>query len=121
MVSTMVIPNDQRNGYLETTGRRSGQPRETEIWYFADGDRIFLLSGYHNNKDWVKNFLANPRVRFRIGARWFAGTARFLDDDPQREDDVRHMLVKKYYNADELNEWGRSGSIVEIAIGENGM
>jgi deazaflavin-dependent oxidoreductase (nitroreductase family) len=116
MVSERAIPNDQRNGYLETTGRKSGLPRETEIWYFAEGDTIFILSGYHNNKDWVKNFLAKPAVRFRIGNQWFSGTARFLENDADRELYARQSLVRKYHGTSELNEWGRSGSIVEISI-----
>lgn len=110
------IPNDQRNGYLETTGRKSGLPRETEIWYFAEGNAIFILSGYHNNKDWVKNFIADPGVRFRIGGQWFSGTARFLDEDADRELRVRQSLVRKYYGSGDLNDWGRSGSIVEITV-----
>lgn len=115
-MSERAIPNDQRNGYLETTGRKSGLPRETEIWYFAEGSKIFVLSGYHNNKDWVKNFLADSRVRFRIGTQWFPGSARFLDEDPDRARSARQLLVRKYYGTGDLNDWGRSGSIVEIDV-----
>lgn len=122
MVSERTIPNNTQNGYLETIGRKSGQPRETEIWYSTEGGKIFILSGYHNNKDWVKNFLARPEVRFRIGDEWFTGVARFLDDGSEMELRARRLLVAKYYGYDlesgaELpNEWSRTASVVVIDV-----
>ncbi|MEZ4624410.1 MAG: hypothetical protein R2843_06370 [Thermomicrobiales bacterium] len=46
--------NRERNGYLETIGRKSGQARETEFSTRSPGV-IVILSGYNNDKDWVKN------------------------------------------------------------------
>ncbi len=122
MTQTMQIPNDERNGYLETIGRKSGQPRETEIWYSAEDGKILMLSGYHNNKDWVKNFIAHPAVRFRIGDQWFSGRARFLENDPEHDLRARRLLVAKYYDYDldsgaELpNEWSKTATVVVIDV-----
>ncbi len=121
-MSVQSIPNNTQNGYLETIGRKSGQPRETEIWYSTEDGKIFILSGYHNNKDWVKNFVAHPAVRFRIGNQWFSGTARFLDDGSDMELRARRLLVAKYYGydldsgADLPNEWSRTASVVVIDV-----
>lgn len=121
-MSDPVIPNDQRNGYLETIGRTSGQPRETEIWYAAENGQILILSGYHNNKDWVKNFIANPQVRFRIGTEWFSGTMRFLENDPALDLRARRLLVAKYHDYDldseaELpNEWSKTATVMVIDV-----
>jgi len=44
---TMLSTDDAKRSVcrLETIGRTSGQPRELEIWFAADGDRVYLLSG----------------------------------------------------------------------------
>lgn len=47
---------------LRTVGRRSGQPRETPLAWFADGDdRLVVASGGGSkNPGWHANLLANP-------------------------------------------------------------
>lgn len=48
---------------LHTTGRRSGQPRETPITWFADGEDTWLVvasGGGDRNPDWYTNLVANP-------------------------------------------------------------
>ena len=123
-MSEPVISNQERNGYLETIGRVSGEPRITEIWYATEHGEIYLLSGYHNNKDWVKNFLANPSVRFRIGDHWYAGWASFVENDPALDLQIRRLLVAKYYDydlesGDELpNEWSITATPVVIRLNE---
>jgi deazaflavin-dependent oxidoreductase (nitroreductase family) len=115
--------NRERNGYLETIGRRTGLPRETEIWYsVAANGSIVILSGYHNDKDWVKNFIANPKVRFRIGSNWHAGTMRIVDLSEPLELEARRRLSAKYYGYDLEsdgplpNEWSRTGTIMAIDL-----
>ena len=119
-MSHPIIPTSlqqEQNGYLETTGRVSGQPRVTEIWFAAEGDRIYLLSGYHNNKDWVRNLTKTPRVRFRIGERWFTGTARIVDANPER-DRARNLLAAKYYGGDLSggDNWAATGTPFAIDL-----
>ncbi|WP_435070645.1 nitroreductase/quinone reductase family protein [Amycolatopsis thermoflava] len=47
---------------LHTTGRRSGQPRETPVTWFADGDDWLLVAsgGGNRNPDWYANLMARP-------------------------------------------------------------
>ncbi len=108
----------EQNGYLETIGRVSGQPRVTEIWFVAEDDRIYLLSGYHNNKDWVRNLTKTPRVRFRIGDRWYSGTARIIDSDPKEGECVRIALATKYYGGDLSggDNWATTGTPFAIDL-----
>jgi deazaflavin-dependent oxidoreductase (nitroreductase family) len=114
--------NHERNGYLETIGRTSGQPRETEIWYAVFPGAIVILSGYHNDKDWVKNVLAHPAVRFRIGQHWHTGTMRIVDASEPIDMEARRLLVAKYYGYDLNsndplpNEWSRTGTIMAIDL-----
>ena len=121
-MSALQPSNRERNGYLETLGRTSGIARETEIWYAVAPGAIVILSGFNNDKDWVKNFQSNPRVRFRIGSDWFSGTMRIVDPSEPLEHEARRLLSAKYYNydlsgSDELpNEWSRTGSIMAIDL-----
>ena len=74
---------------LETTGRRTGQPRRTPVCDGLDGDTFWLVAQRGRRADWVKNIQANPRVRVKVrtgsGVGWRAGTAHVLDDDDPRE------------------------------------
>ena len=66
--------------YLTTIGRRSGQQREIEIWFTERADGYYIIAEHGTRAQWVLNILANPKVRFRVGERAFAGTARVLID-----------------------------------------
>jgi deazaflavin-dependent oxidoreductase (nitroreductase family) len=74
---------------LETTGRRTGRPRQTPVCDGLDGETFWLVAQHGPRADWVKNIRANPRVRVRFragsGVGWRAGTAHILDDDDPRE------------------------------------
>ena len=74
---------------LETTGRRTGQPRRTPVCDGLDGDTFWLMAQRGHGADWVRNIAANPRVRVKFrsgsGIGWRAGTAYILDEDDPRE------------------------------------
>lgn len=95
--------------YLTTTGRRSGQPREIEIWFTERDGRYYLLAEHGEQTSWVQNLRTNPHVTVRVGERAFAASARVVDtaaDDGLR-DDVRVRSERKY-------GWG-DGLVVELA------
>jgi deazaflavin-dependent oxidoreductase (nitroreductase family) len=66
---------------LETVGRRSGRPRLTPVGNGLDGDVFWLVSEHGRQGGYVKNLAANPRVRVKVGPRWYAGTATIIDSD----------------------------------------
>ncbi len=66
---------------LETTGRRSGQPRRTPVGNGKRGDVFWIVTEHGWHADYVKNIQANPRVRVKIGRDWYSGTAHILEDD----------------------------------------
>ncbi|MDT5106354.1 MAG: hypothetical protein QOI25_3867 [Mycobacterium sp.] len=68
---------------LETTGRKSGQPRHTAVGGRVVDDQFWMVSEHGEHSHYVLNIKADPRVRLRIGAKWRTGTAHLLpDDDP---------------------------------------
>ena len=70
---------------LETTGRRSGEPRQVPVGKALEGDTLWIVAEHGLRAAYVKNIQADPRVRVRIGRRWRTGTAHVLSDDDWRE------------------------------------
>jgi deazaflavin-dependent oxidoreductase (nitroreductase family) len=70
---------------LETTGRRSGQPRRNPVGKALEGDTLWVVAEHGRRASYVRNIEANPRVRVRVGRRWRTGTARVIPDDDWRE------------------------------------
>jgi deazaflavin-dependent oxidoreductase (nitroreductase family) len=70
---------------LETTGRKSGQPRRTPVGKALVGDTLWIVAEHGARTGYVRNISANPRVRVKIGRRWRTGTAHPMPGDDPRE------------------------------------
>lgn len=100
--------------YLTTTGRRTGNPHEIEIWFVEYDGRYYLMSEFPERADWVRNIRHNPAVSFRVGSRSaapVAGTGRIVDHTqaPEVAAAVSRLMEEKY-------NWGE-GQIVELERG----
>ena len=108
---------DEENGYLTTTGRRTGKPHTIEIWFAAAPDRptLYMLAGGGDGADWVRNIRQQAAVTMRLGDRIFAGRGRVVTDS---EEDrlARRVVVKKYYGRDEVQSEGWEAEALPIAI-----
>ncbi len=95
--------------YLTTMGRRSGQPREIEIWFTARDGRYYVLAEHGEAAQWVQNLRAEPRGQVRVGDRSFAARARVVDAaaEPELAASVRARSEQKY-------GWG-DGLVVELS------
>jgi len=84
--------------YLTTTGRKTGLPREIEIWFVQDDGRFYILAEHGYKAHWVQNILINPRVHVRIGGQQWDGSARVLDPDRDAEAcaNARQLAQEKY-------------------------
>lgn len=87
--------------YLMTTGRKSGLPRQIEIWFVEHEHCWYLVSEGRENADWVKNLIANPTAEVRIGSREAVPVAvrgRTLDSaaDKATADAVSAKMEAKY-------------------------
>lgn len=69
---------------LETTGRKSGQPRHTAVGGKLVDNQYWMVSEHGDHSDYVHNIKADPAVRLRIGGQWRSGVARLLPDDDPR-------------------------------------
>lgn len=84
--------------YLTTRGRRSGQPREIEIWFTERAGRWHLVAEHGTRAQWVQNIAVEPRVRWRIGERHWAGAARLVsaEREPGLWRAVQMASARKY-------------------------
>ncbi|HUR89521.1 MAG TPA: nitroreductase/quinone reductase family protein, partial [Ramlibacter sp.] len=100
--------------YLTTTGRRTGLPREIEIWFTERAGRFYVIAEHGERANWVRNIRAAPHVQARVGDRHFAAHARLIDDgdEPELARAVKALSDAKYGWSD--------GLIAEITPDEKG-
>jgi deazaflavin-dependent oxidoreductase (nitroreductase family) len=93
--------------HLTTTGRRTGRPREIEIWFTCRNGLYYVIAEFATSH-WVQNIGANPKVAVRLGNSRFAATARVIDAhaEPELHAAVRQLSSDKY-------GWG-DGLMVEL-------
>lgn len=70
---------------LETTGRKSGQPRRTPVGGSRVGDQFWFVSEFGDKSQYIRNIKANHDVRVRINGRWHTGLAHLMPDDDPHE------------------------------------
>ena|SRR5690242_10093625 len=89
---------DKQVLYLTTVGRKTGLPREIEIWFVVSCERLYLFAEIGEAAGWVKNIRSNPKVAVRIGEWQLSGTARVLDrhTDNKLWDQVAEIANRKY-------------------------
>jgi deazaflavin-dependent oxidoreductase (nitroreductase family) len=90
--------------YLTTTGRKSGLPREIEIWYVAHGGCYYLIAEGREKADWVQNIQAAPAVSFWVLNQTYIGTGRAVDPavEPELAAAVSKLMDDKYNWSDGL-------------------
>jgi deazaflavin-dependent oxidoreductase (nitroreductase family) len=106
--------------YITTTGRVTGRPHQIEIWFGAQGNTLYMLAGGRERSDWVRNIMANPEVRVRIGSDEFDGRGRLVEAGTPEDALARRLLLEKYspgYSGD-LTDWGETALPVAIDVGE---
>ena len=87
-----VLPT---HALLETTGRKSGQPRRVPVGNGLRDDTFWIVSEHGRHSDYVRNIEAAPRVRVFVRGKWRAGTAHVLPDDDVME---RMRILKRPAN-----------------------
>ncbi|MGV0627818.1 nitroreductase family deazaflavin-dependent oxidoreductase [Mycolicibacter minnesotensis] len=66
---------------LQTTGRKTAQPRRVPVAACFDRNGAWVISQHGTRSGWGANITADPQVRIRQGSRWRTGIARFHPDD----------------------------------------
>jgi F420H(2)-dependent quinone reductase len=102
--------------YVTTTARRSGQPREIEIWFALLERTVYLLAGGGERANSVQNLREEPHALVQIGDRSFTARAR----EPEAGDEAnaaRRALFKKYSTSGRnLRRWRDQGLLMVLDL-----
>jgi len=109
MWSNIEAVADEQVLYLTTTGRKTGLPREIEIWFVTFSGRFYLFAERGEAANWVRNIRHEPKVTVRIGECQIEALAQVLErqTDSSLWEQVAAIAKRKY-------GWG-DGLPVQIA------
>jgi F420H(2)-dependent quinone reductase len=91
---------------LTTTGRKTGQPRVSPLYFLRDGDRVIVAAskaGAEKNPMWYLNLKANPKVSVQIKKEILDLTARDATDEERAN--YWPQLVKMYPTYEDYQSW----------------
>jgi deazaflavin-dependent oxidoreductase (nitroreductase family) len=91
--------------YLTTRGRKSGLPREIEIWFTYRQGCFYLIAEYPT-ANWLQNLQSHPNAQVRVAGQNFAVQARIVDPKSDLHRTIADLSIEKY-------GWG-DGTIVEL-------
>lgn len=91
---------------LTTTGRKSGEPRVSPLYFLRDGDTVVVAAsrgGSDKNPQWYLNLKANPKVQVQVKGEVLDLTAR----DANEEERQRYwpQLVEMYPTYEDYQSW----------------
>ena len=116
-VGQLAVYQEKSTLEITTTGRKSGEPRSTTIWFVVDDKgRLYVQAGSGGKADWYLNLLKTPAVTVQIAELTMTGVAKPIDDLTEVER-VHELFRRKYLRA-KLTAWfggevGR-GKVVQI-------
>jgi deazaflavin-dependent oxidoreductase (nitroreductase family) len=91
---------------LTTTGRKTGEPRVSPLYFLRDGDRVIVAAskgGNPKNPMWYLNLKANPKVHVQIKKEVLGLTARDATDDERAK--YWPQLVDMYPTYEDYQSW----------------
>ncbi len=98
---------------LETTGRKTGQPRRTPVGNGLRDEHFWIVTEHGRHAAYAKNITANPRVRVKVGRKWFEGTANILEDDDPYE---RMRWLKRGANDSMVRLMGTEHLVIRVDL-----
>lgn len=100
---------------ITTIGRRSGQPRRMEIWWFYVDGRFFI-TGPPGARDWYANVNGDPKVIVHVGGRDLPATAHTVKDLETRSMVFDSKLTRWYSSASQRQRLIDDGPMIEIVF-----
>jgi deazaflavin-dependent oxidoreductase (nitroreductase family) len=117
-----ALPTDaggQPYAWLTTVGRITGQPRTVELWFLLDAGTLYFLAGGGERAAWVRNAVAQPDVRVRLGGATYRGRARSPESGSDEDQRVRRGIAAKYQGWTEgrpLSRWAATSFCLAVDL-----
>ena len=94
-----IINNLTFKAILTTIGRKTGN--EHSVWAKAvTYNNMIYFSRRNPNSDWIKNAIANPKVKVKFDGKEFSGNARLV----QEEELSKKISTLKYTDKNRQDE-----------------
>lgn len=117
----------ERTVDIVTTGRRSGQPRTTEIWTTIIDGRVYICGtpnagregATRTPRDWMANLVAHPAFVLRLKRAAQAdltASAQPVTDPARRRDLLTRPSTEYYRSAIDLDTAVAHSPIVEVTF-----
>jgi deazaflavin-dependent oxidoreductase (nitroreductase family) len=117
---TQALAHD-RTIDITTIGRKSGQPRRIEIWFYRAGGRFFL-SGSPGRRSWYANLLAHPEFTIHLKQSLRADLPARAKPvtDPEQRRAVCSSILRDLRMSRELEAWISGSPLMEIEFTSTG-
>lgn len=106
---------------ITTTGRRTGNRRRLEIWYFVVDGELYI-TGTPGRRDWIANLLADPRMTVHVThgeplERDGTGEVLTVTEDRRRiMERIRELEPWYAEQGHALDEWVASSPLVRVDL-----
>jgi deazaflavin-dependent oxidoreductase (nitroreductase family) len=100
---------------LTTTGRTSGEPRDSALIFGADGDACVVVAsmgGAPMHPQWYRNLVANPEVQVQVKGDRF--TARARTAEGEERDRLWQLMTSIWPNYDQYQE--RTERVIPVVV-----
>lgn len=98
---------------ITTVGRRTGEPRRMEIWWFYI-ERRFFITGPPGSRDWYANVNGDPNVIVHVAGRDLPASAYPINDLETRSMVFDSKLTRWYSSPGQRQRLIDEGPIIEI-------
>ncbi len=104
---------------ITTTGRRTGQPRRTEIWFHYQDGQIFI-TGSPGPRGWYANMRADPSFTWHFKQSFAsdvpAVATPITDEDERRALFARMMELEQRMAHVEVDDWAKRSALVHVEL-----
>lgn len=100
---------------LSTMGRRSGQWRRIEIWWFLFEEKL-IITGTPGRRDWLTNLRADPQLVIHAPEGDFSGEAVEISDPEFRRRFFESRQTRWYANQAGLETLVARAPMVEVLL-----
>jgi deazaflavin-dependent oxidoreductase (nitroreductase family) len=100
---------------LTTTGRKTGQSRDTALIFGPDGDDCVIVAsmgGAPNHPMWYLNLVAEPEVQVQVKGDRFAATARTAEGEERQR--LWNLMTEIWPNYDQYQE--RTDRVIPVVV-----
>jgi deazaflavin-dependent oxidoreductase (nitroreductase family) len=102
---------------ITTTGRGTGAPRRTEIWFHNLDGRLYI-TGTPGRRSWYANLLAHPAFTFHLKETLQADLPAVATPirDQARRREILSGILGTLDGSRDLEAWVRSSPLVEVTL-----